>query len=246
MSAARSTFQASEFATMAGVTVRALHHYDRIGLLKPQRSSAGYRIYTARDLALLEQIVVLKFVGIPLRQIAALMRADPKRLADSLRAQRGTLERKRQLLDQAIAAIGDLEATVATGQPAAPHLFKRIIEVIEMQNNPDAWTQQYKELVSARIERLRSLSPEALAEMRAQWRVLVAEIRTALAEDPASAKAQAFGDRWRSLLAQLMGQPVDATALRAHHGAQEWSPSMASFVEKPVWDFMTRVLAARR
>lgn len=151
--------------------------------------------------------------------------------------------RKRQLLDQAIAAIGDLEATVATGHPAAPHLFKRIIEVIETQNNPDAWMQQYEELISAKVERLRSLSPEAPAELRAQWRVLVTEIRTALAEDPASATAQALGDRWRSLLAQLMGQPVDPTALRAHHGAQEWNPGMASFVDKPVWDFMTRVLA---
>lgn len=83
MSAAHSTtFRASEFAKMAGVTVRALHHYDRIGRLKPRRSSAGYRVYTARDLELLEQIVVLKFVGIPLRQIAALMGAGPKRLAD--------------------------------------------------------------------------------------------------------------------------------------------------------------------
>lgn len=245
MSAARSTFQAGEFARMAGVTVRALHHYDRIGLLKPQRSPAGYRVYTARDLELLEQIVVLKFLGVPLRQIAALMGAGPKGLAAGLRAQRGTLERKRQLLDQAIAAIGNLEATVATGHPAAPHLFKRIIEVVEMQNNPDAWTQQYKELVSAKIERLRALSPEARAELGAQWRVLVAEIRTALVEDPASAKAQALGERWRTLLAQLMNQPVDPTTLRVYHSAQEWNPAMASFVDKPVWDYMTRVLAGR-
>lgn len=244
MSAARSTFQASEFARMAGITVRALHHYDRIGLLKPQRNPAGYRVYTTRDLELLEQIVVLKFVGVPLRQIAGLMGAGPGRLADGLRAQRGTLERKRRLLDQAIAAIGDLETTVATGHSAAPHLFKRVIEVIEMQNNPDAWTEHYAELVSAKVERLRALSPEARAELGAQWRVLVAEIRAALPEDPAGAKAQAFGDRWRSLLAQLMNQPVDSTTLRALHRAQEWNPTMASFVEKPVWDYMTRVLAA--
>lgn len=115
-----------------------------------------------------------------------------------------------------------------------------------MQNNPDAWTQQYEELVSAKIERLRALSPEARAELGAQWRVLVAEIRTALVEDPASAKAQALGDRWRSLLAQLMNQPVDPTTLRVYHSAQEWNPTMASFVDKPVWDYMSHVLAARR
>ena len=136
-----TTYHAREFAKIAGVTVRALHHYDRIGLLKPRRTPAGYRVYSTRDIELLEQIVVLKFIGIPLRKIAVLKRAGPERLAQSLLAQRGTLERKRQLLDQAITAIGELQTMVATGQSAAPVLFKRIIEVIEMQNNSEAWKQ---------------------------------------------------------------------------------------------------------
>jgi len=66
----KSVYRASEFAALAHVTVRALHHYDRLGLLRPkQRSRAGYRLYSARDFARLEQIVVLKFLGIPLKQI---------------------------------------------------------------------------------------------------------------------------------------------------------------------------------
>src|SRR5450756_136682 len=97
-----TTYHTREFAKIVGVTVRALHHYDRIGLLKPRRTPAGYRVYSTRDIELLEQIVVLKFIGIPLRKIAVLKRAGPERLAQSLLAQRGTLERKRQLLDQAI------------------------------------------------------------------------------------------------------------------------------------------------
>jgi MerR-like DNA binding protein len=48
-----------EFAALAGVTVRALHHYDRLGLLKPSgRSTSAYRLYRDCDLARLEQIVV--------------------------------------------------------------------------------------------------------------------------------------------------------------------------------------------
>ena len=39
------TYRIGEFAELAGVTVRALHHYDRIGLLKPQRSGSGSRLY---------------------------------------------------------------------------------------------------------------------------------------------------------------------------------------------------------
>ena len=49
-------FHVQEFAKLAGVTVRALHHYDRLGLLKPNRTEAGYRLYHLGDLARLEQI----------------------------------------------------------------------------------------------------------------------------------------------------------------------------------------------
>ena len=62
-------YRVSEFAEKAGVTVRTLHHYDRLGLLKPSgRTIAGYRLYGDRDFARLQQIVTLKFIGLPLRQ----------------------------------------------------------------------------------------------------------------------------------------------------------------------------------
>ena len=50
-------YHVREFAQLAGVTVRALHHYDRLGLLRPSRTETGYRLYYLRDLERLEQIV---------------------------------------------------------------------------------------------------------------------------------------------------------------------------------------------
>src|SRR4051812_42825163 len=64
-----------------------------------ERGAGGYRVYGARDLERLEQIVVLRFLGIPLRQIGGMLSASPTSLANSLRAQRGTLANRRQLLD---------------------------------------------------------------------------------------------------------------------------------------------------
>ena len=239
------TYRTREFATLTGVTVRALHHYDRIGLLRPRRTSSGYRVYSGDDIAALEQIVVLKFIGIPLKDIAALRRTTSTRLTESLRAQRGTLERKRSLLDQAIRAIAALEIRVAAGQSADPDLFRHIIEVIEMQHNTDAWKREYDDLVQAKVNRLQALSPQALSDLRADWSLLVTEISSSLAEDPAGAKAQALGDRWTHLLQTMMGQPVSGELVGRHQRAQEWNPAMASFVDKPVWDFMTRVLTSR-
>jgi DNA-binding transcriptional MerR regulator len=239
------TYKPREFAKLAGVTVRALHHYDRIGLLKPKRTSAGYRAYAPQDLPRLEQIIALKFIGVPLKKIRFFTAGTPGGLANALRAQRQTLEEKRRLLDQAIGAIRDVEAVLRAGQDADAALYQRIIEMIEMQNNPDAWKQKYDDLVQTKIDRLRSFSPDALAELRAQWTALVGEIRSVLADDPANQKAQELGIRWTDLLEKLMGRPVSSVELGRHQSAQEWNPKMATFVDKPVWDFMTRVLAAK-
>lgn len=246
MSPTQRSFKAREFAELAGVTVRALHHYDRIGLLRPRRTQAGYRVYSTQDLQALEQIVVLKFIGIPLRRIAGLRAASADRLAESLRVQRGMLEQRRRLLDQAIAAIRELETSVGAGHSVAPAMFRRINEVIHMQNNSEAWTKEYESLVRKKVDRLRSLSPEHAVDLRAHWNTLLVEIRDALTEDPSSEKAQDLAFRWTQLLARLMGEPISEGDLAKHHGVQAWDTRMASFVEKPVWDFMSQVLAVRK
>ena len=61
-------YHVHEFAELAGVTVKALHHYDRFGLLTPSRTEAGYRLYAEADLERLEQIIALKFLGFSLKR----------------------------------------------------------------------------------------------------------------------------------------------------------------------------------
>src|SRR5437588_10486045 len=92
-------FQAREFAELTGVTVRTLHHYDRLGLLKPSRySHAGYRLYREGDVARLEHIVALKFIGFSLNEIVKILKRDSIDLATTLRRQREAIEEKRRQL----------------------------------------------------------------------------------------------------------------------------------------------------
>lgn len=66
-------YRVAEFARLAGVTVRTLQYYDRIGLLKPTTTTdAGYRLYTRTDLLQLQQIVALKYMGFSLDEISRL------------------------------------------------------------------------------------------------------------------------------------------------------------------------------
>ena len=90
-----AVYRTQQFADRAGVTPRALHHYDRLGLLKPSgRSDSGYRLYRDCDLARLEQIVVLKFLGLPLKQIGRLLKRELP-LAEALRRQQQKEESNR-------------------------------------------------------------------------------------------------------------------------------------------------------
>jgi DNA-binding transcriptional MerR regulator len=71
-----------EVAALAGVTVRTLHHYDRIGVLSPSgRTAAGYRQYSPADLDRLHQVLLYRELGFPLEEVATLLddpSADPE------------------------------------------------------------------------------------------------------------------------------------------------------------------------
>ena len=95
-----------EVAALAGVTVRTLHHYDRIGLLSPsERTPAGYRRYTASDLDRLHQVLVYRELGFPLEEVATLLddpAADP---AAHLRRQHRLLRERIDRTQAMVAAV---------------------------------------------------------------------------------------------------------------------------------------------
>ena len=85
-------YTVGQAAALAGTTVRALHHYDRIGLLVPAgRTSAGYRVYGSADLARLREILLLRQLGVSLDEIGDLLGADVASRASALRRRRDAL-----------------------------------------------------------------------------------------------------------------------------------------------------------
>jgi DNA-binding transcriptional MerR regulator len=88
------------------VTVRTLHHYDRIGLVRPsERTAAGYRSYDVRDLDRLQQVLVYRELGFPLEEVATLLDdpdADP---AAHLRRQHRLLRDRLERTQAMVAAV---------------------------------------------------------------------------------------------------------------------------------------------
>src|SRR4030043_1068106 len=81
-----------EIASLPRTTVRTLHHYDQIGLLRPSgRRPNGYRVYTQADLLRLEQIIALRFLGLSLREVKRILESPALTLAKSLKVQAGVI-----------------------------------------------------------------------------------------------------------------------------------------------------------
>jgi DNA-binding transcriptional MerR regulator len=247
----RGGYQAKEFADLAGVTVRALHHYDRLAVLRPKRTSAGYRLYSLRDLERLEQIVALKFLGLPLREIKTLLDREARALPEVLRSQRLALEEKRRSLDQAIRAIQDAEGAIESGTPDGAKVLAKIIEVIEMQENTEFTKKYYSEEAQAKLEeRRQQWNPEMQAEVTRAWSELFRDVEASLEDDPKSEKAQALAARWRKLVEGFTGgDPEVSKGLgKVWADRPNWPGAMkeqaAPFANPKVWDFIKKAMGS--
>jgi MerR family transcriptional regulator, thiopeptide resistance regulator len=240
----RQLYRIQEFAERAGVTVKALRHYDRLGLLQPQRSRSGYRLYTKSDLEHLERIAALKFLGVPLKQIKAVLARSGITLLQALQMQRAVLEGRRHTLGRALRAIKDAEQALASGGAAEAAAWKRIIEVIAMQNDVEAMKKYYSE--EAWLKRKRHYEQWPSVDVENLFR----EISGVLGEDPSGERAQALKVRWRHILNDTVtGDPeVQAGALAAWKDREHWPVTMREKVQElrieEAVEFLAQTLAA--
>lgn len=105
-----ATYTVHRLAELAGITVRTLHHYDELGLLRPAtRNAAGYRLYGERELLLLQQILFFRQLDVPLDEIRRIL-SDPgfdqvqalKRHRELLKTQAGRLNRLVDTIDKTL------------------------------------------------------------------------------------------------------------------------------------------------
>ena len=123
-------------ADLAGVSVRTLHHYDEIGLVRPSaRTSAGYRAYSAADVERLREVLAYRRLGFGLREVGELVGDPSTDAAARLRQLRGLLVEQRDRTDAMVRAIDRELETRAKGLRVTPEeqlevLGARLYDVI--------------------------------------------------------------------------------------------------------------------
>ena len=96
----------SEVAKLTGITVRTLHYYDEIGLLKPSEiTEAGYRLYSREDLEILQQILFFRELDFPLSQIKEIVNNPNYDKEEALKKQKELLIQQRQRIEGLIKLI---------------------------------------------------------------------------------------------------------------------------------------------
>jgi DNA-binding transcriptional MerR regulator len=138
--------------------------------LRPKRTHNGYRAYSERDLIRLEQIVALKFVGLPLRQINQ-SAAGPRRPRPAQRpahaAQRAGSEARP--LDQVTEAIRQAETAAGAGKRPDTAMLTKTIEVMEMQNDVEWTMKYYNDAAQAKIAERRRWGKIPTATKGTRW-----------------------------------------------------------------------------
>ena len=205
----------SQLATYAGVTVRAVRHYHKIGLMRePARDASGYRIYDATDVVRLVKIRALAEAGVPLARVQELLDAEPAELSVavaqidvSLRAQIRELQEHRRRI--ARLAAGDSLALPAEVVAYLESLRENGVREALIEGERDAWI-----LVAARW-------PEKIPEFMAD--------KTAQLEDPRTVQLYgAIGDLLEagmdedrlSAVADLLAEMIEESAQRGELNRQ--------------------------
>jgi DNA-binding transcriptional MerR regulator len=189
----RRTYQVKEVAGLSGLTVRALHHYDAIGLLEPSaRSAAGYRLYSDDDLMRLQQIIVGRGLGLSLEAIRRSLDDPAFDQREALLAQRAELAARVGRTNDMIRAI-DAALSVIEEKDMSKADFKKIFDGFDPSTHEDEVKQCWGQTDAYKISAQRTKS-----YTEADWQRFKDEQAAICADVLAAIKDGVRSVRWMS------------------------------------------------
>jgi len=189
------SFTVGQLAKLTGLTVRALHHYDAIGLLTPsQRSDSGYRLYTQADIVKLYRIQALQRFGLSLTEIETARVRAGATLPDLISQQLAALDTQIEQATTLRSQLTHLREVLARGDEPGTGEWLAAVELI---------TQYDKYCSPEELNRL----IEHNQDDTAAWQTLIADLRAATQSKlaPQNSQAQSLVQRWGTLMLQRVG-----------------------------------------
>jgi DNA-binding transcriptional MerR regulator len=221
-----------------GVTVRALRIYERHRLIKPLRTSAGWRAYGPDQMARLHQVLALKGLGLPLARIADLLDGRLKDLDAVLKLQEDALRGRRRQVEHALDLVAIARRRLAAGeilsldditQLTRETTMKAKIDETAMKEIFDPLIEKHftpEDMDKAKARKLDVMAENGFdqAQFQSAWGILVADAQRLTAiGDPGSPAAKDLLRRWNAEVEKFTGGDP---ALWAKSAAM-WKDAMA-------------------
>jgi DNA-binding transcriptional MerR regulator len=190
----------NEVAKLTGITVRTLHYYDEIGLLKPsQITEAGYRLYDEKDLAILQQILFFKELDFPLTEIKDIITNPNFDEGKALKNHKELLIKKRERIDKLITLVDN------TIKGEDNMSFKEF-DMTEIENNKNKYAKEVKErwgdtdAYAESQKKTQSYSKEQWKEITKETEDIFKAFADNRDKSPSSQEVQELVKRWQDFI----------------------------------------------
>jgi len=249
-----------ELSKLTQVSVRTLHHYDAIDLLKPSiRLPNGYRVYSESDLLKLQQIIALKFFGFELSQIKTLLSGDVS-FIEHFSLQSKFLQEKAKTLLEASETLSSIITKCSDNKSIPWETIIKLIEVYRMtQLIENKWVAkilnpaELKDYANFEEELQSRFSANEKKESEEEWTRLIEEIQVNIDQDPASEKGIDIGRRCMNWVNNLYGKKYASLrkaiwekGFMSGQGSQEHglSPLATAWLDKAIYAYHTMRIKA--
>lgn len=183
-------------ADVAGVSVRTLHHYDQIGLLKPASVSAsGYRLYSEADLDRLQQILFFRELGFSLQEIKAITDSPDYDRREALETHRRILLEKQNRLTRLIHSVDRTINAMERGVPMGKDAMFEAFDESKIEEYRKEARARWGKVVDESYQRVSNYTKEDWDAFKAEGEAIVTALASLVDRDPADPEVQRWIDR---------------------------------------------------
>ena len=192
-------YTVKQLSILAGITPRALRHYDAIGLLKPSRiGENGYRYYGEDALLRLQQILFYRELDLPLKEIKKVMGRRDFDVLAALQSHRDALKNKVIRLNHLIETVGyTINYMKGNSAMVEKDLFRGFSEEEEKAYTEEALQSYDSRTVKASVKKWNAYTDAEKKRIREEGNEVYKELLASISKGASSPEAQAGMDRWR-------------------------------------------------
>lgn len=236
------TLKIGHLAKRVGVSIRTLHYYEEIGLLRPpRRTASNHRVYDHQHVEQLLKIRTMQQLGFDLHTIKQLLNQHTQNnhLFDLLKARHQQAIEQRRQIDHLVDKLEQVIHTLESSQSPSLDICIDTLEAMNMTNIFDKYYTQ--EQLDTLEQRHQQFSKAEIKEVEHAWNQLFAFVRQAIDDgiDPSHERCAAFAQQHKRLLEMFSGGDANieqaASQVIANHGEelqhnQHFDPEVMTFL----------------